>query len=147
VPLKLKDKFYKVAVHPTMLYRAECWPVKHPHIQKLKVTEMRILRWMYGLTRGDRVRNNIIWEKARVTSVEDKMREGRLRWFGYVMRKGTDAPVRRCERLALNDFKRSRGRLKKYWREVIRHDMKQLQLTEDITLYRKIWRLRIRVDG
>ncbi|PHU14259.1 putative alpha-mannosidase I MNS4 [Capsicum chinense] len=60
------------------------------------------------------------------------MREGRLRWFGHVMRRGANAPVRRCERLALDD-----GRPKKYWREVIRHDMEQLQLTEDMTLDRK----------
>ncbi|KAF3658531.1 hypothetical protein FXO38_13173 [Capsicum annuum] len=107
---------------------------------------MRMLRWMCGLTRGDRVRNETIREKVGVALVEDKLREGRLRWFGHVMRRGTDAPVRRCERLALDGFRRSRGRPKKYWREVIRHDMEQLQLTEDIILDRKVWRSRIRVE-
>ncbi|PHT40289.1 hypothetical protein CQW23_19143 [Capsicum baccatum] len=48
-----------------------------------------------------------------------------------------DAPVRRCERLALDGFRRGRGRPKKYWGEVIRRDMEQLQLTEDMTLDRK----------
>ncbi|KAF3664601.1 Protein BOLA2 [Capsicum annuum] len=137
VPPKLKGKFYRVAVWPTMLYGAECWPVKNSHIQKLKVAEMRMLRWMCGYTRKDRVTNEIIWEKVRVASVEDKMREVRLRWFGHVMRRGSDAPVRRCETLAMDDFRRGRGRLKKYWREVIGHNMKQLQLTEDMTLDRK----------
>ncbi|PHT80579.1 Protein STRICTOSIDINE SYNTHASE-LIKE 2 [Capsicum annuum] len=33
----------------------------------------------------------------------------RLRWFGHVMRRCTDAPVRRRERLALDDFMRGRG--------------------------------------
>jgi hypothetical protein len=28
VPLKLKDKFYRTAIRPIMLYRAECWPTK-----------------------------------------------------------------------------------------------------------------------
>ncbi|KAF3663664.1 V-type proton ATPase subunit c''1 [Capsicum annuum] len=147
VPLKLKGKFYRVTVRPAMLYGAECWPVKNSHIQKLKVVEMRILRWMYGLTRGNRVRNEIIREKVGVASVEDKMREGRLRWFGHVMRRGTDAPVRRCKRLALDGFRRSRGRPKKYWREVIRHDMGLLQLSEDMTLDRKVRRSRIRVEA
>jgi len=76
---------------------------------------------MCGLTREDRVRNEIIRETVGVTSVEDKMREGMLRWFGHVM-----SPVRTCERLALDGFKRSRGRPKIYWREVIRHDMELL---------------------
>ncbi|PHT44933.1 hypothetical protein CQW23_14091 [Capsicum baccatum] len=42
-----------------------------------------------------------------------------------------------CERLALDGFRRGRGRPKKYWGEVIRRDMEQLQLTEDMTLDRK----------
>ena len=97
-----------------MLYGAECWPVKNSHIQKLKVAEMRMLRWMCGLTRRNRVKNDVIQEKVGVASVEDKLREARLRWFGHVMRRGMDAPVRRCERLAMDDFRRGRGRLKKY---------------------------------
>ncbi|KAM3219037.1 hypothetical protein P3L10_023568 [Capsicum annuum] len=48
--------------------------------------------------------------------------------------------------VALDGFRRSRGRPKKYWREVIRHDMELLQLTEDMTLYRKVWRSRIGVE-
>ncbi|PHT74942.1 hypothetical protein T459_22219 [Capsicum annuum] len=81
------------------------------------MAKIRMLRWMCGLTRGDRIRNETIREKVRVASVEDKMQEVRLRWFGHVMRRGTDAPVRRCERLALDGFMPGRGRPKKYWRE------------------------------
>ncbi|KAF3679665.1 putative F-box protein PP2-B11-like [Capsicum annuum] len=86
---------------------------------------------------GDRVRNETIQEKVRVTLVEDKMQKVQLRWFEHVMRRGTNAPFRRCERLALNGFIWGRGRANKYWREVIRHDMEQLQLIEDMTLDRK----------
>ncbi|PHT58854.1 hypothetical protein CQW23_01217 [Capsicum baccatum] len=96
---------------------------------------------------GDRVKNEIIRDKVGVASVEDKMQERRLRWLGHVMRRGADAPVRRCERLALNGFRRIRGRPKKYWRELIRHDMEQLQLTKDMTLDRKAWRSMIRVEA
>ncbi|KAF3647161.1 putative peptide/nitrate transporter-like [Capsicum annuum] len=137
VPPKLKGKFYRVVVRPALLYRAECWPVKNSHIQKMKVAEMRMLRWICGLTRGDRVRNETIREKVGVTSVECKMREARLRWFGHVKRRDMDALVRRFERLALDGFREGRGRPKKYWGEVIRRDMEQLQLTEDMTLDRK----------
>ncbi|PHT43238.1 Long chain base biosynthesis protein 2a [Capsicum baccatum] len=81
------------------------------------MAEMRMLLWMCGFTRVDRVRNKIIREKAGVVSMEEKIRKVRLRWFGHMMRRGTDAPVRRCERLALDGFKRGRGRPKRYWRE------------------------------
>ncbi|PHT72665.1 hypothetical protein T459_23450 [Capsicum annuum] len=36
------------------------------------------------------------------------MREVRLRWFGHVMRRGSDAPVRRCETLAMDGFRQGR---------------------------------------
>ncbi|XP_070004146.1 uncharacterized protein [Nicotiana sylvestris] len=140
VPLKLKGKFYKVVVRPTMLYEAECWPVKKSHIQHMKVAEMRMLRWMYGHTRLDRIRNEVIRDKVGVASVEAKMHEARLRWFGHVKRRITDAPVRRCERLALGGERRDRDRPKKSWGEVIRQDTAQLELTEDMTLDRRVWR-------
>ncbi|KAF3650574.1 40S ribosomal protein S15a-2 [Capsicum annuum] len=38
---------------------------------------------------------------------------------GHVMRRGPDAPVRRCETLARDGFRRARGRSKKYWREFL----------------------------
>ncbi|XP_060175999.1 uncharacterized protein LOC132606488 isoform X2 [Lycium barbarum] len=147
VPPQLKGKFYRVVVRPAMLYGAECWPVKISHVQKMKVAEMRMLRWMCGHTRSDRIRNEAIRDKVGVASVEDKMREMRLRWFGHVKRRDIDAPVRRCERLAMDGFRRGRGRPKKYWGEVIRQDMTQLQLTEDMTLDRRVWRTHIRVEG
>jgi len=51
--------------------------------------------------------------KIGVTSVEDKMREARLRWFGHIRRRSRDAPVRRCETIVHSDYRRSRGRPKK----------------------------------
>lgn len=38
------------------------------------------------------------------------MQEARLKWFGHVNRRGTDASVSRCERLALEGLRRGRGR-------------------------------------
>ncbi|XP_009797977.2 uncharacterized protein [Nicotiana sylvestris] len=147
VPLRLKGKFYRVVVQPAMLYGAECWPVKNSHLQKMRVAEMRMLRWMCGYTRRDRIKNKAIRDRVGVASVENKMWESRLRWFGHVKRRRIDAPVMRCERLAMESLRRGRGRPKKYCGEVIRHDMVLLQLTEDMTLDRRVWRSRIKVEG
>ncbi|XP_070013666.1 uncharacterized protein [Nicotiana sylvestris] len=138
VPSILKGKFYRAVVRSSMLYRAECCPVKNSHIQKMKVAEMRMLRWMCGHTRIDNIRNEDIWEKVGVASVDDKMHEARLRWFGHARRRSLDAPVKRCELLALGGTRIGRGRPKKYWGEVIRQDMTRLQISEDMALDRKV---------
>nr|XP_016499902.1 PREDICTED: uncharacterized protein LOC107818412 [Nicotiana tabacum] len=114
VPPRLKGKFNRVLVRPTMLYWAKCWPVKNSHVQRMKVAEMRMLRLMYGHTMIDKIRNEVIQDKVEVALVEDQMRELRLRWFGHMHRRSTDAPVRRCERLAMAGLRRVRGRPKKY---------------------------------
>ncbi|KAF3673875.1 putative 60S ribosomal protein L18-1 [Capsicum annuum] len=95
-------------------------------IGAVKVVEMRMLRWMCELTRSDKVRNEIIREKVGVASVEDKMREVRMCWFGHVMRRDAGALIRRCEILTMDSFRWGINRLMKYWREVIRQDMRQL---------------------
>jgi hypothetical protein len=79
VPLKLKDKFYRTAIRPTMLYGAKCWPIKRQHVQQLSVAEMRVLRWICGHTRKDRVRNDDIRDRLGVTPVEEKLVQHRLR--------------------------------------------------------------------
>jgi hypothetical protein len=43
VPQKLKGKFYRTTIRPTMLYREECWPTKMRHVQQLSIAEMRML--------------------------------------------------------------------------------------------------------
>ena len=109
MPLKLKGKFYRAVVRPIMLYGVECWPVKNSHVQKMKVAEMRMLRWMCRYNRINKIRNEDIPDKVSVSPMKNKMREARLRWFGHMKRRGTYAPARRCKRLVLEGPRRGRG--------------------------------------
>ena len=61
VPLKLKGKFYRTTVRPTMLYGTKCWAVKSEHENQVSVAEMRMLRWMSGKSRRDRIKNRLRW--------------------------------------------------------------------------------------
>jgi hypothetical protein len=79
VLLKLKDKFYRIVIRSTILYIAECWSTKMRHVQQLSVPEMRMLRWICGHTRRDRVRNDGIRERLGVAPVEKNLMQHRLR--------------------------------------------------------------------
>ncbi|KAL6547085.1 hypothetical protein OROMI_022806 [Orobanche minor] len=145
MPHRLKGKFYRTAIRPALLYGTECWAVKQCHVQKMNVAEMRMLRWMCGHTKKDRLRNEVIREKVRVASIEDKMMENRLRWFGHVRRRPVDAPVRRLESWGTSNIVKGRGRPKKTWIKLIENDMRFLGIRESMAMERQIWRERIRV--
>jgi len=66
------------------------------------------------------------------------MREARLRWFEHIRRRPMNTPVRRCEMIEYPEYSRGRGRPKKSWSEVIRHDLKTLGLVEDMAQDRKL---------
>ncbi|GJU90167.1 retrovirus-related pol polyprotein LINE-1 [Tanacetum coccineum] len=111
VPLKLKGKFYRVAIRPAMLYGSECWPLTKVQANRMEVAEMRMLRWTCGKTILDMLPNGVFRTNLQVVNIVNKMREGRLRWFGHVKRRPQSAPVRRVEPLTVNGARR-RGRPK-----------------------------------
>jgi len=78
IPLWLKEKFYRTAIRPALLYDTKCWAIKRYHAQKMSVAEMRMLRWMCGNTRRYKVKIENIRTKIGVDSIEEKMRENRL---------------------------------------------------------------------
>ena len=53
----------------------KCWAIKRHYAQKISLAEMRMLRWMCGNTRRDKVRNEGIHTKIVVAPIEEKMRE------------------------------------------------------------------------
>ena len=61
-----------------MLYGTECWAFKKQYVTKMNIAEMRMLRWMCGKTRRDKIRNERIRKMIEVATIEEKMRENRL---------------------------------------------------------------------
>ena len=145
IPQKLKGKFYRTAIRPAMLYGAECWPTKRQHVQKISVAEMRMLRWSCGHTRRDRIRNEDIREKLGVAPIEEKLVQYRLRWFGHIQRRPYDAPVRAGILGRAEGPKRGRGRPKMTWEEIIKRDLSNWSLSEELVVDRSAWKLAIHV--
>ena len=57
--------------------------------EKLDVAEMRMLRWMSGVTKLDRIRNERIRGTTKVGEISKKVQESRLKWYWHVLRRGT----------------------------------------------------------
>ena len=57
---------------------------------------MKMLRWMCGATRSDRIRNTFIRGSPRVRDVANKLQERRLRWYGHVARRPKNYVAWKC---------------------------------------------------
>jgi hypothetical protein len=79
---------------------------------------------VYGNTRRDRVRNDDIRDRLGVTPVEEKLVQHRLRWFGHIQRRTTEAPVRSGVIRRSDNKKRDRRRPNLTWEEYVKRDLK-----------------------
>jgi hypothetical protein len=122
---KLKDKFYRTTIRPVMMYDAEYWTTKGQHVQKMSVAEMRMLRWICGHTRKDRIRNDDIRNKLGVAQIQEKLVQHCLRWFGHIQRSPPEAPVRNGILSRPENTRRGRGRPRLTWEEAIKRDLKE----------------------
>ena len=84
--MRVNGKVYKMFVRPAMMYGAETWVVKKAREKKLDVAEMRTLRWMSGVTKLDRIRNERIRGTTKLGEISKKLQESRLKWYGHVLR-------------------------------------------------------------
>ena len=71
-------------IRPVLLYGAECWTGRMKEEQILEKTEMRMLRRIKGVTLRDKVKSVDIRKELGVTSIQKKVREMRLRWYGHM---------------------------------------------------------------
>ncbi|XP_063385492.1 uncharacterized protein LOC134671562 [Cydia fagiglandana] len=113
MPIRTKGKVYKTCVRPVLLYGAECWTTTCAHEANIHATEMKMLRWAGGVTRLDRIRNEHVRGSFKVTPIPDKLHESQLRWYGHVMRREKDHPVKIA--LEIDIGKQPPGRPKATW--------------------------------
>ena len=64
--VKIKGKVNRTVVRPALMYGAETWALKKAQETKLEVEEMRMLRWMCGVTKLDKIRNERIRGTTKV---------------------------------------------------------------------------------
>ena len=94
MPVKQKGKNYKTVVRPAMMYGMEATPIKKVNEKRMNVAEMKMLRWMSGVTRRDRISNTRIRGTVIVAELLKKVQEARLRWYGHVLRRDEEAVER-----------------------------------------------------
>ena len=112
-------------------------------VKDMEVAEMKMLRFAMEITRKDKIRNEYIRSTAKVERLGKKMKEGRLRCYGHVLRREQEYVGRKKIEIELPG-KRKRGRPKRRFLDLVKEDMGEIGAketdVEDRTVRRNIIR-------
>ena len=129
MPLKQRSKLYTACIRPKMIYGSETWAMSKYILDLFESTEMRMLRWMMGVSLKDKMRSEDLRRHAGVENIHKVMRRNRLRWYGHVQRKEDGDWVKKCMNIEF-DGTRGAGRPRNTWRATVREDMKAMNIED-----------------
>ncbi|XP_063539716.1 uncharacterized protein LOC134748833 [Cydia strobilella] len=87
LPQCLKSKVFDQCVLPVMTYGSETWALTMGLIRRLKVTQRAMERAMLGVSLRDRVRNDDIRSRTRVTDIARRIANLKWQWAGHIARR------------------------------------------------------------
>ena len=125
-----------------MTYGAECWTMKKKDEMLMNKTEMRMLRWMQGVSLREHKRNEEITEAATFQPITTHLMQKRLRWYGHVRRRDESHTTRTVLDMVVEGV-RPRGRPKVRYMDIITRDIKKNGLTDGNILDRNDWILAV----
>ena len=77
--LKSKGIIYTTCIRPAILYGSETWPTKVEDKRKMQRSEMRMLRWMTGVSLSERKSNEYVRSMLAIDDIGEVMRRNKLR--------------------------------------------------------------------
>ena len=122
-----------------MVYGLETVAVIKKQVEEMEVAEMKMLRFAIAVTRKDKIRNEHIKSTVQVEQLGMKMREGKLRWYGHVMRKDQEYVGRKIIEMELLG-KRKEGRPKRRFLNVVKEYMEEVGAKATEVEDRMVWR-------
>ena len=143
VPIRLKGGIHKAVVRLALMYGLETAPVKKAEERKLNVTEIKMLQWMLGVTRRDKVKNEYIKGSLEVIEVSRKVQEEGLWWYGHLRQRNEGHMAREAMIIELPG-NRIRGKSKTRWRDRVAADMAEEGLHDGDCKKRNNWARLIR---
>ena len=102
---------------------------------------------VWGLHGGTRSEMKTSERKTGSRKLEDIIKERRLRWLGHIFRMDNSRTARQATHWELRGYKRKPGRPRKNWVDVIKRDLRQMDLTweeaEELANGKAEWRRRV----
>jgi len=146
ISLHTKVRIFNAVVMSSLLYGSESWAALDSHVRRLEVFQMQCLRMICGISRRLHMSNEVILVKCDQPLVAAKLTEHRLRWLGHVGRMGDERVPKRVLFGKIMGGKRSRGRPRVSWADVVTKDLQTRKIGKWFKLCqdRHVWRRIVR---
>ena len=136
VRVETKCMVYQVCVFSVLLYGSECWTPLREDLKKLDSFHHRCIRTILGISNQQQWAQHITSQSVRQQwgdseTAAEKVSKRRLEWFGHLVRM----PDYRTPKISLFSWlpePRPRGGPRKWWRDVIRADLKERNISEEV---------------
>ena len=74
-----------------MLHAAETWAMKVDTLNRLRRNDRAMIRWICNVRAKDEVSSDSLLTKLGIQDLDVVLRTSRMRWFGHVERRSTQA--------------------------------------------------------
>ena len=124
---------------------AQSWGMKVTERQKLNVFEMKCLRSITGVSRLDRVRNEVARARTGVRrELAARVDMNVLRWFSHVKRMDNERLLKKVMNAKI-DERSARGRLRFWWMDGVKRALNDRRMdvreASECTKNRNEWRM------
>ncbi|XP_072943439.1 uncharacterized protein [Epargyreus clarus] len=140
IPQSLKSKMFEQCVLPVMTYGAETWSFTVSLIRRLKVAQRAMERAMLGIFLRDRIRNEEIRRRTKVTDIALKISKLKWQWAGHIVRRTDNRWGRKVLEWRPRLGKRSTGRPPTRWTDDLKRTAgnRWMQTAQDRSEWRRL---------
>ena len=115
-PLRTRASVYEGCIRSVMLYGSETWALTQKDEDIMRKCERRMLRYMTGIKWQDGISSEEVAKRCGLEDIQERIRQGRLQWFGHVRREGEEGVLRMVEKMQVTGNRlpgRPKGTLEK----------------------------------
>ena len=146
--INTKRLVYQACVLSVLLYGAGCWTPLRRHLKRLNAFHHRCIRTILGITSSQQWEMRITSASTReqwgdMETIATKVAKRRMEWLGHLARM---SDARLPKRVLFGWLPKTRPACgpRRRWRDVVRHDLKLLDVPEkdwyDAACHRSDWR-------
>jgi hypothetical protein len=147
VSIKTKLAVFNSVVVNRLLYAAETWPLTAADLRRLDSFHTYCLRRILRVSYLDKLRNEEVRSRCKQPTLEEMVRERRLRWLGHVQRMGDDRLPKAMLWGRWKDAQRPQGGHRKRWKDLCQADVAAIADWKGLCMDRNRWRAAIKAKG